>query len=81
MKINLVMNLFVQHQHIFYSLRPEIVVLEMNVSRLILVIDTSILFTSRASISGRRKYFGFSYSWCGKKINEPKMTRIKSCGA
>ena len=36
-----------------YSLRPEILVIEMDVSRCILVLDTSILMTSN---SGRREY-------------------------
>ena len=35
-----------------YSLRPEILVLQMVLSRLVLVIDTSILSISRISISG-----------------------------
>lgn len=44
----------------YYSLRPEILVLEMDVSRLILVIDTIILFISKTSISGRREYYFWS---------------------
>ena len=36
-----------------YSLRPGILVIEMDVSRCILVLDTSILMTSN---SGRREY-------------------------
>ena len=36
-----------------YSLRPKILVIEMDVSRCILVLDTSILMTSN---SGRREY-------------------------
>ena len=36
-----------------YSLRPKILVIEMDVSRCILVLDTSILITSN---SGRREY-------------------------
>ena len=39
---------------ILYSLRPKILVIEMDVSRCILVLDTSILMTSN---SGRREYF------------------------
>ncbi|XBI24925.1 hypothetical protein VPH35_049937 [Triticum aestivum] len=42
---------------IMYSLCPEILVLEMVISRLILIIDTSILSISRTSISRRREYF------------------------
>ena len=38
---------------ILYSLRPKILVIEMDVSRCILVLDTSILMTSN---SGRREY-------------------------
>ena len=38
---------------ILYSLRPKILVIEMDVSRCILVVDTSILMTSN---SGRREY-------------------------
>ena len=37
----------------YYSLRPKILVIEMDVSRCILVLDTSILMTSN---SGRREY-------------------------
>ena len=36
-----------------YSLRPKILVIEMDASRCILVLDTSILMTSN---SGRREY-------------------------
>ena len=48
-----------------YFLPPEILILRMVVSRLILVIDTSILFISRTSIFGRREYsLSFLYYAC-----------------